>query len=120
MNSEKRVKIYISTHKPCDYVKNELFTLVQAGAALPGTTAIPDAVQDNTGDNISDKNPRFCELTTQYWAWKNQDADYYGFFHYRRYLSFAENNKEINKWGYFVENNIDNDEFTANYGLQKN
>ncbi len=42
------------------------------------------------GDNISQKNKRYCELTGQYWAWKNIDAEYYGFFHYRRYLSFAD------------------------------
>lgn len=45
---------------------------------------------DNTGDNISERNPSYCELTAQYWAWKNEYADYYGFFHYRRYLSFEK------------------------------
>ena len=43
---------------------------------------------DNNGDNISAKNSQYCELTAQYWAWKNIDCDYYGFFHYRRYLTF--------------------------------
>ena len=27
--------------------------------------------KDNTGDNISAKNPNFCELTSLYWAWKS-------------------------------------------------
>lgn len=66
---------------------NKLFLPIQVGASL-ATEHIPGALYDNTGDNISEKNPIYCELTAQYWAWKNVNADYYGFFHYRRYLSF--------------------------------
>ncbi len=43
---------------------------------------------DDSGENISEKNPQYCELTPQYWAWKNENFDFAGFFHYRRYLSF--------------------------------
>ena len=42
---------------------------------------------DNTGDNISAKNPNYCELTGLYWAWKNLNADYIGLVHYRRHFS---------------------------------
>lgn len=42
---------------------------------------------DNTGDNISLKNPFYCELTGLYWMWKNIEADYMGLVHYRRYFT---------------------------------
>lgn len=35
-------------------------------------------------------NKKYCELSTQYYAWKKVNADYYGFTHYRRFISFAE------------------------------
>ena len=48
---------------------------------------------DDTGDNISEKNPYYCELTGLYWMWKNIGDDYLGLVHYRRYL--GRNSKEI-------------------------
>ncbi len=103
-------KIFISAHKPTDYVHDDIFQLVQVGAAQKGKKKLNDAIQDDTGKNISEKNPRFCELTAQYWAWQNQDCDYYGFFHYRRYLSFAENkHPRHDSWGCILEHCIDED-----------
>ena len=34
----------------------------------------------------------YNEYTVMYWAWKNAAADYYGLSHYRRFLSFSDNN----------------------------
>ena len=42
---------------------------------------------DNTGDNISVKNPNYNELTALYWGWNNLEVDGMGLVHYRRYLS---------------------------------
>ncbi len=44
-------------------------------------------IGDNTGDNISLKNPYYCELTGLYWMWRNLDSDYLGLVHYRRYFA---------------------------------
>lgn len=83
------IKIYVSCHKECYMPSGKFFFPIQVGAA-GAQKRFEGILHDDEGENISDKNPTYCELTAQYWAWKNDDADYYGFFHYRRYMSFAE------------------------------
>ena len=81
------IKILISCHKQSIVPDSEIMLPIEVGADLR-SKHIEGYIQDNSGDNISVKNKMYCELTAQYWAWKNLDADYYGFFHYRRYLNF--------------------------------
>lgn len=68
--------------------KNPNYIHMIGGAALCNDNIQDGLTGDNTGDNISIKNRSYCELTVQYWAWKNVDLDYYGFCHYRRFFSF--------------------------------
>lgn len=82
----KNIKILVCAHKEVALPQHEYFFPVHAGAALAAQT-LPYA-PDNTGDNISDKNRSFCELTCHYWAWKNLQADIVGLNHYRRYFDF--------------------------------
>ena len=84
------IKIYVSCHKDYFVPPCGLLFPVQAGAAL-ADRQFPGKLQDNQGENISALNRYYCELTVQYWAWKNQKADWFGFFHYRRYLNLGEN-----------------------------
>lgn len=81
------IKIFTSYHKPCKLLSSNYIYPIQVGTSINGTI-YNDTLHDNEGENISDKNGQYCELTAQYWAWKNADADYYGFMHYRRYFSF--------------------------------
>ena len=83
------IKIFISTHRPDVYFpNNKYFYPIQVGTTKD--KCFQNILHDNDGDNIADKNPSYCELTAQYYVYKNVDADYYGFFHYRRYLNFSD------------------------------
>ncbi len=88
------IKILVAEHKPAYHIDNPLLLPVHVGAALSGAN-LGIQRDDDGQDNISTKNPNYCELTAIYWAWKNLDADYYGLFHYRRYLSFADATDEF-------------------------
>lgn len=70
-------------------ISNEVIVPVYCGAVYKNDKWQDGVIGDNTGDNISEKRMSFCELTVQYWAWKNIKVDYYGLCHYRRYLSFG-------------------------------
>ena len=67
-------------------------TSVQVGALF--TDIRMTEYTDNQGDNISEKNGDYSELTGLYWIWKNkikrQDDTYYGLAHYRRFLELSE------------------------------
>lgn len=87
------IKIFV-THTPnrnTMRIEHPLMFNVIAGSDFLTQSVSGEVLLDNEGDNISFKNKSYCELTTQYWAWKNQSADYYGFCHYRRYFSFSKN-----------------------------
>lgn len=83
--------IMVCAHKQDQCLQNPPYQPVQVGRAI-AKRELPFAVGDNTGDNISDRNRHYCELTAHYWAWKNlRDADFVGLNHYRRYFDFEGN-----------------------------
>lgn len=79
------IKLLVACHQPFFVPEHRLLSPIQVGAAL-AEEHFERFLYDDAGENISEKNRSYCELTAQYWAWKNVDADYYGVFHYRRYL----------------------------------
>lgn len=100
------IRIFVSTHKDVDLFQSDVLQPVQVGAAK-AQAPIGYAMRDCDGENISDLNPMYCELTTQYWAWKNVDAEYYGFCHYRRYFDFSDERHAENDFGEIMYDRID-------------
>lgn len=71
-----------------------MYVPVHVGAAL-ADEPIPGFQRDDEGDNISTENPRYCELTALYWAWRNLDAEYLGLAHYRRQFAGSGERKTL-------------------------
>lgn len=112
-----KAKIFISYHKDGEFLESEIMTPVHVGAAGSGIR-LP-IQRDDEGENISIKNDRYCELTAQYWAWKNVDADYYGFMHYRRHFAFREIPNPVGLGGVTVLPRI-SEEYKDKIGLRDN
>lgn len=80
-----KITIYTMTHKeftpPTDAIYKPLWVGCVQNRPRDGF------VRDDNGDNISDKNCYYSELTGHYWVYKNDtDSDIIGTCHYRRYL----------------------------------
>ena len=83
----KKVTILVACHKPATVFENDVYTPIHVGRTVSKCKdEMANMIGDDTGDNISVKNPYYCELTAQYWAWKNLDCEYVGLCHYRRYF----------------------------------
>ena len=85
--SSSNIQIYVVSHSEediRDIDENDIYTPLFVGRAGKDNLGF---CSDDTGDNISDKNSSYCELTGLYWMWKNSPADIIGLVHYRRYFA---------------------------------
>ena len=98
-NKKEKLKILVCAHKPDSQIRNyPPYMPIQVGAALHPEMDL-GFQKDNVGDNISEKNPRYCELSAIYWGWKNiKDVEYLGLAHYRRYFDIDINEGNVDKW----------------------
>ncbi|MGE9986737.1 DUF4422 domain-containing protein [Lactobacillus johnsonii] len=79
-----KIKILVAAHKKFPMPEVEGYLPVLVGAKKNYKPEIPYQ-RDDEGENISEKNPNYNELTAIYWAWKNlKDVDAVGLVHYRR------------------------------------
>lgn len=93
---DPNVRIYVATHIPdpsTKFLDPSISVPILCGKVLRSeedlsADGIPD-LGDDTGDNISDENDTFSELTALYWIWKNDKSkpdDIVGLEHYRRHF----------------------------------
>lgn len=81
--------IYVITHKTFDetIVPGDEYRILHVGL---NDSCRDNYLRDDTGENISFKNPNYCELTGLYWIWKNGEEgpdDLTGLVHYRRFFT---------------------------------
>ncbi len=77
--------MYVVTHKMFDASLPNGFQRILVGP-LARSSVPSNYITDATGDNISNKNTSYCELTALYWIWKNGHDERLGLCHYRRYF----------------------------------
>jgi hypothetical protein len=79
-----KLSIYTLTHKSFNIPPDPMYVPLRVGSAENEDFGY---LRDDTGENISNLNCYYSELTGLYWIWKNvKDIDYVGTCHYRRYL----------------------------------
>lgn len=111
--------IYVVTHKKCSIPQLEGYKPIFVGSDRPQEGFL----SDNTGMNISSKNDSYCELTAQYWVWKNTNYDITGFVHYRRffyYTLFSNKESDIVPLSQFISDLKMHDMVLPNYVYSRN
>lgn len=90
---KKNLKLLVAAHKADAKTRTDgCYLPVQAGKELHPELDL-GFQNDNEGDNISSRNPSWCELTVLYWGWKNlEGVKYIGLNHYRRYFDGVDEN----------------------------
>lgn len=84
LNNNPSIKLVIATHKLYEFPTDSIYLPLHVGKKDKLSLGI---CGDDEGDNISNKNAMYCELTGLYWAWKNLKQDYIGLVHYRRHFT---------------------------------
>lgn len=118
-----RLKLFVAYHKQAHLIKNNYLVPIHVGRALNSNKWLEEnMIGDNIGDNISEKNNRYCELTAQYYAWKNSEKfdnpDFIGLMHYRRFFNFSEHQYKENIYGQ-IEYPFFQDNFEALFGYNE-
>lgn len=77
------IKLFVISNSAIPKMMGLDHYLLQTGS-MGKSSIINGCLRDDTGDNISERNPKYAELTGMYWVWKNQSVPYLGLLQYKR------------------------------------
>ena len=106
--TDTSIYIAVNSNVPCAEAPG--YRTLQVGSALAREHF--GMVRDDDGENISELNKSFCELTGLYWIWKHDNSHIVGLTHYRRYFApkhhrgFPFNDREIAHVNDFTDLNL--------------
>ena len=106
MNFFKKVQYYVGIKEMGEdsQIKDQFWNLTGMRAQSFSHPGLRN--RDNTGNNISFKNPNYGEYSFHYWIWKNYlhelKDNWIGFCQYRRFWSFNQN-ENISKFENFCK-----------------
>lgn len=83
---DNNIIVYILTHKEIKENYDETLYHPVLNGAITSEHDFGYIRDDDSCDNISALNDYYGELSGEYWAWKNSNADIIGFCHYRRWF----------------------------------
>lgn len=79
----EQIRIYVITNGVIPKMLSNFHFVLQTGSR--GKKSIVEGcARDDSGNNISERNSKYAELTGLYWIWKNQNAEYVGMLQYKR------------------------------------
>lgn len=114
-----KIEIAVAYHKNSEFIKNDCLLPIQVGRVCSDIEL--NMQGDDSGDNISEKNFGYAELTAIYWLWKNSDADIKGLFHYRRFLDLSANKPKVADWyEYKLSDAFSPQVFLKDIGIERN
>ena len=65
-------QVFVVAHKPFDFLREKVYAPIHVGRSVSRfKDEMSNMIGDDTGENISEKNPQYCEMTAHYWIWKN-------------------------------------------------
>lgn len=108
------MKILVATHKKYWMPEDKAYLPIHVGRQGKEDLGY---IGDDTGDNISTKNPNYCELTGLYWAWKNLDCEYIGLCHYRRYFAHKSKSNKLEDKRKAILTKVDYEQLLQKYDV---
>ena len=102
---QQLIQIAVVSHKEYQFPKDKCYIPYFVGPIAKEKAPSETYILDTEEENISKKNPNYCELTAQYSLWKNSQAKIKGLVHYRRHFVRKKKSNKDKKFDMILSEN---------------